>query len=188
VRFSEKEYARFCFAFEKAVTDEILRHDPATTVVLSNDVSEGPDFRRLAAGGFRVHTIYHVDVVAYVSAIHLRSLVKPETLVRWSGRVEWLLSGIPRLIFRKQRASLECSRGLIVPSDGMRELLLRCYPETPAVRVVFPGYVAGRRKQAFFRLADLYGSPSRHESYGLTLLEALRAGPARSVAAAAGGR
>ena len=43
-------------------------------------------------------------------------------------------------------------------------------------RVVFPGYVTGDRKKAFFALADLYVFPSRHESYGLTLLEALAAG------------
>jgi glycosyltransferase involved in cell wall biosynthesis len=42
--------------------------------------------------------------------------------------------------------------------------------------VSFPGYVTGARTQAFFALADLYVFPSRHESYGLTLLEALTAG------------
>jgi glycosyltransferase involved in cell wall biosynthesis len=45
-----------------------------------------------------------------------------------------------------------------------------------SVRVVFPGYVTGDRKRAFFALADLYAFPSRHESYGLTLLEAMAAG------------
>ena len=43
-------------------------------------------------------------------------------------------------------------------------------------RAIFPGHVTGIRKQAFFALADLYVFPSRHESYGLTLVEALRAG------------
>lgn len=42
--------------------------------------------------------------------------------------------------------------------------------------VVFPGFVMGIRKRAFFGLADLYVFPSRHESYGLTLVEALAAG------------
>ncbi len=36
--------------------------------------------------------------------------------------------------------------------------------------------MTGERKRAFFALADLYVFPSRHESYGLTLLEALAAG------------
>jgi glycosyltransferase involved in cell wall biosynthesis len=42
--------------------------------------------------------------------------------------------------------------------------------------VHFPGHVTGERKRAFFALADLYVFPSRHESYGLTLMEALAAG------------
>ena len=41
---------------------------------------------------------------------------------------------------------------------------------------MFPGYVTGDRKRAFFALADLYMFPSRHESYGLSLMEALAAG------------
>lgn len=43
-------------------------------------------------------------------------------------------------------------------------------------RVDFVGYAAGAQKQALWRLADLYVFPSRHESYGLTLAEALAAG------------
>jgi glycosyltransferase involved in cell wall biosynthesis len=273
VRFGEREYARFCRAFERAATQEILRHDPSETVVLSNDVSEGPDFAALAGRGFRVFTIYHVDVVAYVAEIYGRGLVRPETLVRWYPRVRRLLPDLARLIWEKQAASVRHSKGLIVPSEGMREVLLRCYPECPAgkihvlpwgawepdgdagaedlraefgvpedarvlltlsrispekgqdllldalfeweqradfpaypvwlfvcgeaafmqgagflrklrskasrlrrTRVVFPGYVTGGRKQAFFELADVYVFPSRHESYGLTLMEALAAG------------
>ena len=265
VRFSEREYARFCRSFEKSATDEILRHDPATTVVLSNDVSEGPDFERLAARGFRVYTIYHVDVVAYVSAIYLHGWIAPETTVRWHRRLRWALPAITNLVWEKQAASVHYSSGLIVPSEGMRDVLVRCYPGCaekihvlpwgiwdtgPSVsadplraeygippdarvlltlsrispekgqdllleallewdpplwlficgapaymqgerflaklqrlasrfrntRVIFPGHVTGDRKRAFFSLADLYIFPSRHESYGLTLLEALAAG------------
>ena len=45
-----------------------------------------------------------------------------------------------------------------------------------ATRVDFLGYVSGARKRALWQLADLYVFPSRHESYGLTLAEALAAG------------
>jgi glycosyltransferase involved in cell wall biosynthesis len=278
VKFGERAYARFCRDFERASTAEILRHDPAQTVVLANDISEGPDFARLGAHGYRVHTIYHVDVVAYVAAIYGRSLIAPETTVRWYRRLRWCLPEMAKLVWEKQEASVRHSRGLIVPSEGMREVLLRCYPDCllpkssaekihvlpwgnwnpdepadpeplrrefgvprdarvllalsrispekgqdllleallewerrddfPAyplwlfvcgdaafmqgqrflaklrelatrlkrTRVVFPGYVTGERKRAFFALADLYVFPSRHESYGLTLLEALAAG------------
>ena len=274
VRFGERDYARFCRAFERAATEEILRHDPSETVVLSNDVSEGPDFAQLAARGYPVFTIYHVDVVAYIAAIYLRGWVRPETTVRWHRWLKWLLPDIARLVWEKQAASVRYSRGLIMPSAGMREVMQRCYPFCPVskfhvlpwgqwsvsgapadsaalrrefgileeakvlltlsrispekgqdllldamlqwerradfpscplwlflcgdaafmqgqryleklrkraarlkrTRVVFPGYVTGERKRAFFALADLFVFPSRHESYGLTLLEALAAG------------
>jgi glycosyltransferase involved in cell wall biosynthesis len=273
VKLGERAYARFCRDFERASTAAILRHDPAQTVVLANDISEGPDFAELGARGYRVYTIYHVDVVAYVAAIYGRGLIAPEATVRWYSRLRWLLPEIAKLVWQKQESSVRHSRGLIVPSKGMREVLLRCYPDClsdkihvlpwgnwnsdetgdpeplrrefgvpqdaqvlltlsrispekgqdllletllqweqrddfpnvplwlfvcgdPAfmqgqqflaklhqlaarlkrTRVVFPGYVTGERKRAFLALADLYVFPSRHESYGLTLMEALAAG------------
>jgi glycosyltransferase involved in cell wall biosynthesis len=276
VGYGERQYADFCVRFEAAATAEVLRHDPARTRVLVNDVSEGPDFQRLAAAGFDLVTIYHVDVVAYVAAIYGRNLVAPETLVRWYERFP--VGGMARLVFQKQRDSLRYSRAVVVPSASMRDSLMRCYTDTPAARihvlpwgasesgyddaaiaieaaglrreysvtgdaqvlltlsrispekgqdsllralldwergadfpqrplwlficgdaaymqgrrflrrleslagrlrktgVIFPGHVTGIRKQAFFAMADLYVFPSRHESYGLTLVEALRAG------------
>jgi hypothetical protein len=129
VKFSERAYARFCREFERASTAEILRHDPAQTVVLANDVSEGPDFAELGARGYRIYTIYHVDVVAYVAAIYGRGAIAPETTVRWYPRLRWFLPEIAKLVWDKQEASMRHSRGLIVPSKGMREVLLRCYPQ-----------------------------------------------------------
>ncbi len=272
----ERQYADFCRRFENAATAAVLRHDAACTRVLVNDISEGPDFRRLAGAGYRLVTIYHVDVVAYVAAIYGRNLVAPETLARWYERFP--VGGMARLVFAKQRDSLRYSHAVVVPSRNMRDVLLRCYPDTAPgkihvlpwgapddrhdgaavaaaeaglrreygvtgdalvlltlsrispekgqdlllralmeferqpdfpsrplwlficgeaaymqgrrfrrrletlagrlrrTRVVFPGHVTGIRKQAFFALADLYVFPSRHESYGLTLVEALRAG------------
>jgi glycosyltransferase involved in cell wall biosynthesis len=273
VRFGERAYARFCRDFERAITGEILRRDPDRVVVLSNDISEGPDFAALAARGYRIFTIYHVDVVAYVAGIYARGFIRPETTVRWYRHARHFLPDMARLVWEKQEASVRGSRGLIVPAEGMRDVLMRCYPECaprkihvipwgtwdpgppvspealreefgvprdarvllalsrispekgqdlllealiewerrvdfPArplwlficgdaafmqgqrfferlrklaarlrrTRVIFPGYVVDERKRAFFALADLYVFPSRHESYGLTLLEALAAG------------
>ena len=273
VKFGERAYARFCREFERASTAVILRHDPEQTVVLANDISEGPDFAELAAHGYRVYSIYHVDVVAYVAAIYGRGAIAPETTVRWYPRLRWCLPEMAKLVWEKQEASVRHSRGLIVPSEGMRDVLLRCYPDCRSekihvlpwgnwnldaaadpeplrrefgvpddarvllalsrispekgqdllleallewerrddfpeyplwlfvcgdaafmqgqrfldklralagrlkrTRVVFPGYVTGERKRAFLALADLYVFPSRHESYGLTLMEALAAG------------
>lgn len=135
VSFDERRYAQFCFEFGRACTDEILRHDPRTTTVLVNDISEGPDFRRLRAAGFRVHTIYHVDVVAYVARIYLRGLIAPERLTRWWPRLRPFLPRLAGLVFEQQRASLDASRSVIVPSPGMKEILARCHPDIPAARV-----------------------------------------------------
>ena len=280
VQYSERSYARFCREFRAAATARALQEDPQETVLLVNDISEAPDFARLAARGFRLHTLYHVDVVAYIASIYLHGVLRPETLARWwetLRRRPWR-AAIPSmldLIFENQRASLEYSRSVIVPSSAMRSILERVYPalapgrvivhpwgapphevsaaeadqaaaalraefgvpaearilltlsrispekgqdrllralrdrersgacpappiwlficggaaymqgrrhleklralarELTRTRVVFPGHVTGLRKAGFFRLADVYVFPSRHESYGLTLAEAL---------------
>jgi glycosyltransferase involved in cell wall biosynthesis len=269
VHFSEREYAKFSREFERTSTLEILKHDPKKTVVLANDVSEGPDFRALR--DYKIFTIYHVDVVAYVADIYFRGWIRPETTVKWYRRLHRALPSISKLVWEKQEASVLHSRGLIMPSQGMKDVMLRCYPNCAPIhllpwgisdpglpgdaralrreyqvpenarvlltlsrispekgqdlllekliewerrddypreplcvficgeaafmqglrffdrlrslaaklkktRVIFPGYVTGDRKKAFFALADLYIFPSRHESYGLTLLEALAAG------------
>ncbi len=283
VEFSEWRYARFCRQFEAAATEQILHHDPSQTIVLSNDVSEGPNFRLLAKKGYPLYTIYHVDVVDYFFRIYLHHHIRPAVATRLYERLQdtplpQILPSIVKLLFQKQRDSVFYSRGLIVPSDEMKRMFLECYPSLPPEKthvipwgiweesfdeaavqrqaerlrrehgipsaarvlltlsrispekgqdrllealsewekgsdfpaeglwvficgeaaymqgrrflkrlqklarrlqrthVVFPGYAAGTMKHAYFRLADLYVFPSRHESYGLTLLEALRAG------------
>jgi len=135
VSFDERRYAAFCREFSRACTERILREDPRDIVVLANDISEGPDFRRLGGAGFRIHTIYHVDVVAYVARIYTRGWLAPETLVRWWPRLRPVLPGLTRLIFEQQEHSLLYSKSVIVPSPGMKEILLRCYPAIPASRI-----------------------------------------------------
>lgn len=277
VSFNERQYAAYCRRFREAATAAVLRHDPADTAVLVNDISEGPDFPRLAAAGYHIVTLYHVDVVAYIAAIYLRGWISAPALARaWEFVRPAAARAAPhilRLIFEQQRDSLLYSARVVVPSSGMRDVLLRGYrgagraeidvlnwgaeeappadgaraelereyalppgahvlvclsrlspekghdlllealieaeragrlPEPlflficgePAfmhgaryaarlqeltgklrrVRVLFPGYVTGARKRMFLGAADLYVFPSRHESYGLTLVEALAAG------------
>jgi glycosyltransferase involved in cell wall biosynthesis len=251
---SELAYARFCRQFERATTAAIRQHSPDECVVLTNDISEGPDFATLGAHGYRVASIWHVDVVEYFTRFYLRNLVAPTTLARLNS-FGWL-PDVLRLVFEKQRRCVEHSARLIVPSAPMRDLIRRCYPFCPEERisvlpwgniappvtiapapastdefviltlsrlspekgierllaalplvtghqlrvvvagapaymsgrryerklrrqaarlpcpVEFTGHVTGKTKAALLQRADLFVSPSLHESYGLTIAEA----------------
>jgi glycosyltransferase involved in cell wall biosynthesis len=263
---SELQYARFCREFERAATTEILKRDPRQCVVLCNDISEGPDFAVLGKRGYRIVTIFHVDVVGYFTRFYLRGLIRPETAARfrWFG----VLPDVLKLVFEKQYQCVRHSIRIVVPSAPMRDVILQCYPwcapEKIAVmpwgniavndsarsairpyqlhvsedeiviitlsrlspekgierllaalphldapdkkvrvficggpaymkgrayerklrrlaarittaRVEFTGHVTGAQKAALLRRADIFVSPSKHESYGLTIAEALAA-------------
>lgn len=269
IGFDTGSYARFSRQFEAASTAAIRRQDPANTVILVNDIAEGPDFAALR--NYKIATVWHVDVVAYIASIYCRDLLTPETLVAMHRKLGTLYPDILKLIFQKQSDCVRYSAAHIVPSPAMKEIILRCYPETnpakihvlpwgappaaepidkqlaraqlgiPAdalvlltlsrlspeknqqllidalaawerqpdcppiyaficggaaymhgqkheamlrakaaqlrsIKVVFPGHVHGQQKQAHFSAADLYVFPSRHESYGLTLMEAFQYG------------
>jgi glycosyltransferase involved in cell wall biosynthesis len=268
-QLSELQYARFCREFECAATAEILMRDPQQCVVLSNDISEGPDFAALGERGYQIVTIFHVDVVEYFTRFYLRGLVRPETVARfrWFGVVPDIL----RLVFEKQYLCVRHSARIVVPSPPMKATILRCYPwcapekivvlpwgdvsardaarpvpkvfgtpypiaddevviitlsrlspekgierllaalpyvdargkklhvficggaaymkgrayerklrrlaeKVTTARVEFTGHVVGAEKATLLQRADVFVSPSRHESYGLTIAEALAAG------------
>jgi glycosyltransferase involved in cell wall biosynthesis len=264
-QLSELQYARFCREFERAATAETLKRDPRQCVVLSNDISEGPDFGALGERGYRIVTIFHVDVVEYFTRFYLHGWIRPETAARfhWFG----FMPGMLRLVFEKQYQCVRYSARIVVPSAPMKETILRCYPwcaaekivvlpwgnistynaARPAVapyhisdgeiviitlsrlspekgierllaalpyvdahgkklrvficggaaymkgrayeqklrrlakkvttaRVEFTGHVVGAEKASLLQRADIFVSPSRHESYGLTIAEALAAG------------
>lgn len=280
--FDERSYARFCLDFGKAATRRILECDPSSCAVLINDIAEAPDFARLAAAGFHIVTIYHVDVVDYIASIYLKGWVSAATLARAWQRLRPAAAPVAptilKLIFERQRDSLLHSNRVVVPSERMKSILLDAYPAIPhdrievvpwgvrtenvaetevqselanvrsqagldrdspvilclsrispekgqdlllegliqlerqgafidnpptllicgdpafmrgrahmdllrrlaarlkRIRVHFPGHVVGARKIAMFRAAQVYAFPSRHESYGLTLAEALSQG------------
>ncbi len=291
VDLGELDYARFCRDFERQTTDWILERrkelPPKDTVVVVNDVSEGPALAELAAAGYPILSIWHVDVVDYFNKLYLRRIVAPEKLTKLHERMravgaDWILPDVLDLVFEKQRETVYHSKRMIVPSRAMADTLMRCYgdligyeelsrrivvvpwgvwsdapgpadenraselreyheigPDTavlltlsrispekgvhllleglrlletsgklagkdvrlfvcgePAfmmgqaygrkvraaaaklkqVKVVFPGYLDGEAKRAYFRLANLFVSPSIHESYGLNVVEAMHAG------------
>ncbi len=134
VELSEREYARFCRQFERVTAAGILQHDPACCVVLTNDISEGPDFAALGARGYRMIALWHVDVVDYFCRMYLRGLVQPPTAARWSQH-RWLPNML-KLVFHKQADCVRHCAKLVVPSAPMKAVILRCYPDCPTEKVV----------------------------------------------------
>lgn len=135
VRFSQAEYTDFCHRFRKEITERILREDPREALVLANDISEGPDFKLLAAKGYRILTIWHVDVLAFVTRMYLRGVFRPETLARFMRPFEAWLPGPLGLVFTNQHNCVRHSTGHIVMTEAMKQTILRCYPETPPEKI-----------------------------------------------------
>lgn len=138
VDLGELDYARFCRDFEEQATEWLLSrrsdYPPADTVVVVNDISEGPTLSRLTAAGYRVVSIWHVDVVDYFNKLYLRRLVAPERLTRFHERlrsagVDWVLPDVLNLVFEKQRETVARSARMIVPSRAMADTIARCYGE-----------------------------------------------------------
>ncbi|MBI4055305.1 MAG: glycosyltransferase family 4 protein [Elusimicrobia bacterium] len=286
VRLNEMQYARFCRAFEKAIEEKILPHIRTSSLVLvSNDISEGPDFKKLARWGVPCLTILHVDVVDYFGKIYLKGLLPNSLYTRLFHRLERLrlrslVPEVLRLVFEKEQHAVRYCQKLLVPSAAMKEVLVENYrhllkekelrakieivpwgiaarnladaetvaqetqkirkdysvedgemvatcigrlsPEkgldilleslgnlerrtdTPLrvflcgepafmrgaayshrlrklagklkkIRVDFPGHLTEVQKTAFLQLSDFFISPSWHESFGLTILEAMQA-------------
>lgn len=281
---SALQYARFSRRFAAGALDYLKRRradfTPEETPVIVNDISESPDLGALNALGYRVISIWHVDVVEFFNRFYLKNIFAPWTLARFyermkRARLSAVLPEVLRLVFEKQRDSVNFSDRIVVPSDAMREMLGKCYgaaaagktavvpwgsweQETPderslsdlraryeigvdtrvlitlsrlspekgievvlralarlesdpelartdvcllvcgeaafmggkryaamlreiaaglkKFRVFFPGYLDRFEKPRHFALADLFVSASFHESYGLSVLEALRAG------------
>lgn len=82
----------------------------------------------------------------------------------------WERRGGPQLV------AFICGAPAYMHGESYMRKLRRLAARLRKVDVHFPGYVTGAEKAAFFHLSDLYVFPSRHESYGLTLMEALAAG------------
>ena len=267
-------YARFCRDFEKRLTEEILRLRP--DVVLTHDLSEGPNYTLLQRYGIPCIPIYHVDVVNFFCQMYLHSLISPRRAEDWWSylRPYPIVPDVLRLVFDKQADTVRSCPFLIVPSEEMRSVLIDTYPDLPMshvqvvpwgspklditeediatqvqalnakynleptrkvvvtlsrispekgqdrllealiesekdptfksdftlficgrgafmggesfyrhlqslarrlrrVQVIFPGHLGGVHKAAMLRRADVFVSASRHESYGLTTMEAM---------------
>ena len=136
VDLSELRYARFCREFEAATTEWILSRrgefKPEETAIVVNDISEGPTLGELARAGYRILSIWHVDVVDYFNKLYLRRFLAPEKLTRIHERlrclgVDRVLPDVLNLVFDKQRETVVHSRRLVVPSTAMADTIVRCY-------------------------------------------------------------
>ncbi|MFI5349591.1 MAG: glycosyltransferase family 4 protein [Elusimicrobiota bacterium] len=138
VELGELAYARFCADFEAETTEWILSRTqefkPSETAIVVNDISEGPTLGLLTRAGYRVLSIWHVDVVDYFNKLYLRRFLAPERLTRVHERlraagVEWILPDVLNLVFDKQRETVAHSTRIIVPSNAMIDTIRRCYGE-----------------------------------------------------------
>ena len=136
VELGEMAYARFCADFEAETTEWILARTqefkPSETAIVVNDISEGPTLGRLTRAGYRVLSIWHVDVVDYFNKLYLRRFLAPERLTRVHEKlkaagVEWILPAVLNLVFDKQRETVVHSTRIIVPSKAMVDTIGRCY-------------------------------------------------------------
>ena len=138
VELGELAYARFCADFEAETTDVDPGADPGVQAVGDRDrrqrISEGPTLGRLAHAGYRVLSIWHVDVVDYFNKLYLRRFLAPERLTRVHeklraarGRVD--PPAVLNLVFDKQRETVVHSTRIIVPSTAMIDTIRRCYGE-----------------------------------------------------------
>jgi glycosyltransferase involved in cell wall biosynthesis len=69
-----------------------------------------------------------------------------------------------------------CGETAFMRGEAYGKKVRRAAEKLKGVRVFFPGYLPAFHKQVYFRLANLFVSPSVHESYGLTLVEAMQGG------------
>ncbi len=93
--------------------------------------------------------------------------------------VHLLLEAVARLEPRLKRdlVVLVCGEAAFMMGQAyMRKVRAAASKLRGRARAVFTGYVGSADKPATFALARLFVSPSVHESYGLNVVEALRAG------------
>ncbi len=81
-----------------------------------------------------------MNSVHVVTKAFLLDLIRPETsaaIYRFIERsaFRFVLPKFLSLIFQKQEESLQHCRGIIVPSDGMKRVLVRMYPDVPADKI-----------------------------------------------------
>lgn len=90
--------------------------------------------------------------------------------------IERLLAALPHLDApdKKVRVFI-CGGPAYMKGRAYERKLHRLASRITTARVEFTGHVTGAQKAALLQRADIFVSPSKHESYGLTIAEALAA-------------
>ncbi|MCR4783219.1 MAG: glycosyltransferase family 4 protein [bacterium] len=124
---SEFRYAKFSRQFEKLATKKILELKPH--VVLTHDISEGPNFKVLKANHIPCIPIFHVDVVDFFCRMYLGGRWSPKKCEHFWAKLRPypIVPDILRLVFDKQADAVRTCPKLIVPSEGMKQVLLDTY-------------------------------------------------------------
>jgi glycosyltransferase involved in cell wall biosynthesis len=91
--------------------------------------------------------------------------------------IERLLAALPHVNAHGKKAHVFiCGAAAYMKGRAYERKLRRLAKGVNTARVEFTGHVIGPQKAALLQRADIFVSPSRHESYGLTIAEALAAG------------
>lgn len=161
-------YARFCRKFESACTAYALNTKP--DIVLSHDISEGPNIALLKRAGIPVVTISHVDVVDIFNKLYLGGLLPTRWLTsfyRLSRASYW--PQILKLVFEKQEQVMGLGLLNVVPSEGAALLLKECYSKASSpIAIVGWGaprlrYSKSELSQEAASLRSTYGIATHHK-------------------------
>jgi glycosyltransferase involved in cell wall biosynthesis len=91
--------------------------------------------------------------------------------------IERLLVALPHLETHGKKVRVFiCGGPAYMKGRAYERKLRRLASEITNLSIEFTGHVIGSEKAALLHRADIFVSPSRHESYGLTIAEALAAG------------
>jgi len=120
----------------------------------------------LRAGAERRYEIADDDIV-----IITLSRLSPEK------GIERLLAALPHVnTHGKTVRVFICGAAAYMKGRAYERKLRRLATKVNTARVEFTGHIIGPQKAALLQRADIFVSPSHHESYGLTIAEALAAG------------
>jgi glycosyltransferase involved in cell wall biosynthesis len=119
-----------------------------------------------------------------LSEVRARYGIPGGPVVLFVGRTDDPRKGLDVLVRAVARVPEAAGAVLVIAGRGGGDEALRLARASPG-RIIFTGYVDDQILGALYQLCTVYASPSRLEGFGLTILEACRAGK-RVVATRAG--